>query len=238
MKKSVLFTYFMLLLFLFPALSFSQETHHDEVYPIDGGKPFLNCSILQIENNNEITFLYKGKEYETKALIIKKDGKFINLREFSNDSETEIEEVNYDSDDLYFKQRHHNYVSLGFGAGASYGGFGIQANMRNGKNFSIGTHIGFGFIPRTQYSYKAMMGFKIGAKIYVYRPLYFDLAFGVVAISDYNVIVGPSLMTGADLFLGERIGINIAAGAGSMLRENGLIPLLDLGFFVKISGNK
>jgi hypothetical protein len=71
----------LLLSFLFSVLyCFAQVEYTDEVYPFDGSEPILNCKIKKLENENYVTYEYQNKIKRVFARAIRKDGKYIVLK--------------------------------------------------------------------------------------------------------------------------------------------------------------
>jgi len=62
----------------------AQNSSNDIIYPIDEAKPIKNCKIIRIENGNLVFYTLMGKERSIKAMLIKKDGKYIDLSEDEN----------------------------------------------------------------------------------------------------------------------------------------------------------
>lgn len=96
--------------------SYSQNDFTDEVYPSNGEKPYLNCMILEIENDNIVTFIYQDQKYTLQAISIKKDGKYIDFSEFVEetpqknlkDNKQEISNLNVDNE-VILLYRGHDY---------------------------------------------------------------------------------------------------------------------------------
>lgn len=78
------------ILLLSTLFSYSQNDFTDEVYPASGEKPYLNCKIIEVSNNNEITFVHQDKSFTLVAITIKRDGKYIDLSTYL-DQETKEE---------------------------------------------------------------------------------------------------------------------------------------------------
>lgn len=63
---------------------------NDEVYPASGEKPYLNCQILEVTNDNIITFIYQEQEYVLQAISIKKDGQYFDLSSFVSEKKMNL----------------------------------------------------------------------------------------------------------------------------------------------------
>jgi uncharacterized pyridoxamine 5'-phosphate oxidase family protein len=241
-KLIILFTFFVAVL-----TTTAQNKASDEVYPADGDIPYRKCQILEIKDNNVIVFKFKKETLEVEAISIKKDGKYIDLSAFVKEpnpqelietiEEEPILEDDFDEDTPnYIRNRKNAYSAFGVGLGNAYGGLGFQFQFRDGYNFGIGGHIGGGIIPRIGEMSKIMFGFNAGVKVYVYRPVFLDLTFGVVGASSYGVLLGPSVKAGADLFFSNTVGINLAGGLSFFAGE--FAPTLDFGLLFKLPGRK
>lgn len=235
MKKIIIF-FFLAFYVLF---SYSQNDFSDEVYPANGEKPYLNCQILEIENDNIITFIFQDEEYKLKAISIKKNGTYIDLSSFVSEDinhyEAEIT-TNSEKSKYPIKDRKYAYSALGVGFGNAYGVLGFQFQFRDGKTFGFGGHLGGGVIPRIGEMNKISFGFSAGVKIFVYKPLYFDVTYGVVGVSQYSILLGPSVLTGADLFFGKTVGLNLAGGLSFYQDE--IAPTFDFGLLIKLPSQK
>ncbi len=78
---------------------------------------------------------------------------------------------------------------------------------------------------------KAVFGFNVGVKFYVYRAVFLDFTYGSVGVSDSGVLLGPSILTGADLFFSRKVGMNIAGGMSYYRKE--FAPTLDIGLLLR-----
>jgi len=89
-------------------VAYSQSGPSDEVYPANGNKPYLNCKILEIQNGNEITFVYKGETLSLKAISVKKNGEYFNLskymKEDSKDANIQMSSEIYNGHSYQFYQ--------------------------------------------------------------------------------------------------------------------------------------
>lgn len=224
-------------------LTFAQNEFTDEVYPSNGDKPYLNCKILEITHDNIVTFLYQDQAYQIQAISIKKDGQYVDLSSFvsevkNNLIELDLNETVLEKDSINTPEidRRYSYSAIGLGFGNAYGILGIQFQFRDGKTFGLGGHLGAGIIPRIGEMSKISFGFTAGVKVFIYKPIYLDVTYGVVGVSQYSVILGPSLLAGADLFFGGKVGLNIACGLSYYQRE--VAPTLDLGLLIKLPGRK
>ncbi len=225
----------------------SQNEASDEVYPADGDVPYRKCQILEIKDNNVIVFKFKKKTLEVEAISIKKDGKYIDLSAFVKDpplqepEETKQEESVFEDDfnedtPNYIRTRKNAYGAIGIGAGNAYGGLGFQFQFREGNNLGIGGHFGGGVIPRIGDMNKAVFGFNVGVKFYVYRAVFLDFTYGSVGVSGSGVLLGPSILIGADLFFSRKVGMNIAGGMSYYRKE--FAPTLDIGLLLRIPNSK
>ena len=77
MKK--LFT--LLIISLISISTYAQGSSNDIIYPIDESKPIKNCKIINIENGNMVFYLLNGNEKSIKAMLVKKNGEYIDLSE-------------------------------------------------------------------------------------------------------------------------------------------------------------
>jgi len=129
----------------------AQNSSNDIIYPIDEAKPIKNCKIIRIENGNLVFYTLMGKERSIKAMLIKKDGKYIDLSEDENKANTEIEIINPEQNSnpqIIYEERiiikdynyfHHEYQrakkieKLGViitVVGAGLSGFGFTSRSR------------------------------------------------------------------------------------------------------------
>lgn len=152
----------------------------------------------------------------------------------------------------YFSNRQNIYFALATGYGNSYGGFGLQAMARFGRNVGFGIHGGIGWLPN---SGALASG---GLKFYPYRWIYFNAQFGYFGYYTYeelqensywngesyeyesyyyqheSVLFGPSFLTGIDMLFGKHFGFQ--AGGGVSIGLNGYVDAaaaFDLGFIYK-----
>lgn len=146
----------------------------------------------------------------------------------------------------------NQYFTASLGYGNSYGGFGISTQRRNGF---IAYHTGIGYFP---FSSVADMGedivmFEVGLKFYIINNLYLDLQFGEIGAQCYELydyygdviesnqytLWGPSILIGADLFLNDIFGFNLAIGVSKNLEKPELLGMeymgaIDLGLTFKL----
>jgi len=223
--------------------TFAQNDFTDEVYPSNGDKPYLNCKILEITHDNIVTFLYQDQAYQIQAISIKKDGQYVDLSSFVSEDKNTLIELDLNETTLEKNatnttaiDRRYSYSAIGLGFGNAYGILGIQFQFRDGKTFGLGGHLGAGIIPRIGEMSKISFGFTIGAKVFVYKSIFLDITYGAVGVSNYGTLLGPSLLTGADLFFGKTLGLNIAGGLSYYRGDVALT--LDLGLLIKLPGRK
>lgn len=141
-----------------------------------------------------------------------------------------------EKNNIPIKDRRYSYSALGIGFGNAYGVLGFQFQFRDGKTLGVGGHLGGGIIPRIGEMNKIAFGFTAGVKFFVYKPIYLDVTYGVVGVSQYSVLLGPSALAGADLFFGKTVGLNVADGLS--LYRGEVAPTLDLGLLIKLPGRK
>jgi len=133
-----------------------------------------------------------------------------------------------------------NYFALAAGFGRSYGGIGIRAQGRFGRNQGLGIHGGVGFNPVDA----GGVCFGVGAKFFYYKWLYINAQVGIVSHketyvydffgdSNYDTesVFGFSLLTGGDFVFGKHAGFNIAIGPS--ITGDGVKLGFDLGFVLK-----
>lgn len=112
----------------------------------------------------------------------------------------------------------YSFLSLGYGN--SYGGLGMMGQWRVGQEFGFGMHAGVGYFPNAKYLAS------IGAKLFLYKGLYFNIQYGRTGweqLSTYtnensdlesHVLKGYSYMVGADWVWGKKkkVGLNLGIG--------------------------
>jgi hypothetical protein len=208
------------------------------VYPEDGSKPYLNCKILEITEGNTVSFEQGKKSYSLKAISIKKDGIYVDLSEYvqkelvpvNEHLQPHIEEE-FTIDTIERKQNAHSFVAIG--AGSSFGGMGPQFQLGFLKTKVLAIHVSMGVTPDMHGKSGIYHGYKIGVKAYAYKPFYFDLAYGLIGFTNWSAIKGFSLMTGADVILYKKLGLNIGVGMG-YTDQTIYVPLADFGIFFNL----
>ncbi|MCK5775144.1 MAG: hypothetical protein KAH25_03155, partial [Bacteroidales bacterium] len=112
---------------------------------------------------------------------------------------TEIAKSKETKKSAYFEKQKNEYGAFGIGVGSSYGAIGFQYQIRTGKTLGAGMHFGVGYVPKLTAKSQATIAFKVGAKFYYYKPLFIDIAFGTVAVTQYgNPYLGVSMLVGGD----------------------------------------
>jgi len=153
-----------------------------------------------------------------------------------------------------------NYFMLGAGVGNSYGGLGLRAQYRTGKNIGFAFHAGIGYFPYTSDGdiFGGTVGFSTGAKLYFYKSFYINSQVGITTIEqkysyiwhndyyggygsdfgmEHNTIWGVSTLVGGDWVWGKKVGFGFNAAVGPAFNFNfedyPVTLAMDLGFIIR-----
>ena len=152
---------------------------------------------------------------------------------------TEIAKSKETKKSAYFEKQKNEYGAFGIGVGSSYGAIGFQYQIRTGKTLGAGMHFGVGYVPKLTAKSQATIAFKVGAKFYYYKPLFIDIAFGTVAVTQYgNPYLGVSVLVGGDFIFSRNLGLNIGIGASKSKYDDYLYPSYELGLLIKFNTKK
>lgn len=78
MKKALL-----LIIIIFYSIGIiAQNSSNDIIYPLDNKKAIIGCKIVEVREGNLVLYMLNGVAIETRAIAIKNDGKYIDLKEF------------------------------------------------------------------------------------------------------------------------------------------------------------
>ena len=78
MKKILI----LLIISLLSITIYAQDANNDIIYPLKESKPILNCQILEITEGNMVLYILDGIKYQTKAIAVKRNGEYIDFKEF------------------------------------------------------------------------------------------------------------------------------------------------------------
>ena len=97
--------------------SYSQSQAKDIIYPADQGKIIINCSIIKITEGNLVFYKLRQKEYQRRALTVKREGVYIDLSEFVTQPADSKQEIILKSDtlvsiDAQDTSAYHHYQAL------------------------------------------------------------------------------------------------------------------------------
>lgn len=87
----------------------AQDSNDDIIYPLNKRKAIMQCQILEITEGNLVLYMLDGIDYETKAIAVKRDGKYIDLKEFDIKPIVEIQSDNDNLDELYRGENYNYY---------------------------------------------------------------------------------------------------------------------------------
>ena len=125
--------------------------------------------------------------------------------------------------------KNESHFALGIGYGNSYGGVGtkVQFIQELGGDFSIGIQASIGTIlDINSDEINSILSYSGGILIYPFKSFYLNLqygGFGIYYKANYDfdsgslsfspeLLYGPSVLVGYELFLSEHFGLNLGAG--------------------------
>ncbi len=209
MKKTII----LIIALLITNIGFSQ----DFIYLKDGS--MIQGTINEVNIGNIIYTNHnnpEGPTYSIKTEIVSKIV-FANgyVREFGPDATSQA------SSGSSYENEKDNYFALGVGVGRSYGGLGLRAQGRFGKQKGLGLHLGYGRNPGIGEHNDYGNCWALGVKYFYYRGLYVNGQVGTVAYEEFEDdegyhtrgYFGASVLAGGDFFFNnDHGGLNVALG--------------------------
>jgi len=87
----------------------AQNSNDDIIYPLNKRKAIMQCQILEITEGNLVLYMLDGIDYEIKAIAVKRNGEYIDLKEFDIKPIVETQSDNDNLDELYRGEDYNYY---------------------------------------------------------------------------------------------------------------------------------
>ena len=105
MKKALL----LIIIIVYGLGLIAQNSNDDIIYPLNKKKAIMECQILEITEGNLILYMLDGIDYEIKAIAVKRNGEYIDLKEFDIKPIVETQSDNDNLDELYRGEDYNYY---------------------------------------------------------------------------------------------------------------------------------
>lgn len=195
---------------------------------------FLNGPTRDIDKSEVFMIIYsngKREIFTTKENSVNNSANYSENNSVNNATNNPVNNSVTNNRKTYDINQRGNYFSIAVGDGWSYGGYGVRFQYVTPNRIGIHAGVGYGVT-----SIGNGVLYSAGIQFYFYKDWYVDAqfgAFGFISTSyqewssgyyyssdTWKTLYGPSLLTGYDLYLSDKFGINLASGASLDVNGN------------------